>query len=85
VERTRCALCRNPIKEHQPAVGPETGTHSFHADCWNDAQSQDREASLAQQRDYERRIETEGLAGLLSPYVSIFPEQRAAGRQVATS
>jgi hypothetical protein len=81
VERLRCAYCRNPIKEHQPAVGSTTGSpgaYSFHADCWNDAQVEDREASIAQQRDYERRIEAEGLAGVLSPYVHIFPEQREA-------
>jgi len=37
VERPRCVHCRNPIKEHQAAVGPEEGDRTFHEDCWSAA------------------------------------------------
>jgi hypothetical protein len=37
VERPRCVHCRNPIKEHQSAVGPEEGDRTFHEDCWTAA------------------------------------------------
>lgn len=37
MERPRCVHCRNPIKEHQAAVGPEEGDRTFHEDCWSAA------------------------------------------------
>ena len=37
VERPRCVHCRNPIKEHQAAVGPQEGDRTFHEDCWTAA------------------------------------------------
>ena len=37
MERPRCVHCRNPIKEHQAAVGPQEGDRTFHEDCWSAA------------------------------------------------
>jgi hypothetical protein len=76
VERPRCVHCRNPIKEHQVAVGPTEGDRSFHEDCWNAARPAVIAEQADQQRDYERRIASEGLAALLSPYVKGLPAQR---------
>ena len=77
MERPRCVHCRNPIKESHKATGPTPGDRSYHEDCWNEvgdavvtAQTHD------QQRDYEERVASQGLAALLSPYVSKVPEQR---------
>lgn len=54
------------------------GDRSYHEDCWNQvADEVVATASLDRQRDYEERIATQGLAALLSPYVSKVPEQRA--------
>ncbi|MGZ5417168.1 MAG: hypothetical protein ACXWDI_08320 [Nocardioides sp.] len=95
MERPRCVHCRNPIKEHQAAVGPTEGDRSFHADCWSATHPDDTPPPVDrpvapveaadepriveqsdQQRDYERRIASEGLAALLSPYVTGLPTQR---------
>ncbi len=76
MERPRCVHCRNPIKEHQAVVGD--GDNRFHEDCWNEARPTVIAEQADQQRDYERRIANEGLAALLSPYVKIFPAQRAS-------
>jgi hypothetical protein len=77
VERPRCVHCRNPIKESHKATGPTPGDRSYHEDCWTEVgnvvvaeQSKDR------QRDYEEQVASQGLAALLSPYVSKVPEQR---------
>lgn len=75
MERARCGYCRNPVKPHQTSVGE--ADQVFHEDCW--PLHQQRGASGADlQQEYLRRIAEEGLAGLLSPYVSVFPAQRHA-------
>lgn len=77
VERPRCVHCRNPIKESHQAAGPTPGDRSYHADCWREVgDTVVAEQSQDQQRDYEERIAAQGLAALLSPYVSRVPEQR---------
>lgn len=83
MDRPRCVACRNPIKEHQPAVGPTPGERTFHEDCWNLAQTRAVEGRQEEQRDYESRIASDGLAALLSPYVSTMPEQRLGAPEVA--
>ena len=84
MERPRCVQCRNPIKEHQAAVGE--GDQRFHEDCWSEARPAVIAKQADQQRDYERRIASDGLAALLSPYVKVFPAQRSTGRaDVASS
>jgi hypothetical protein len=129
VERPRCVHCRNPIKDHQAAVGPHEGDRTFHEDCWKAAHPEavpsavDRPVVLAEQRsepvleqaaapvagqaaepaaepvvepvveqrrpepsseqrDYEKRIASDGLAALLSPYVSGLPAQRATTESI---
>lgn len=72
VERTRCTLCRNPIKPHQAAAGP---AQSYHADCWPAAEAI-VSSPADQQQDYRRKIGEQGLAGLLAPYLSVFPPQQ---------
>lgn len=74
MERTRCTLCRNPIKSHQVAAGPDS---SYHEDCWPVAAEAAARSSADQQSAYRKRIGEEGLAGLLSPYLSVFPPQQA--------
>jgi hypothetical protein len=81
VDRPRCLHCRNPIREHQPATGPVDGDRSYHEDCWPLAQSQPAGPDGSAQEDYEHRIASEGLAALLSPYVSVFPSQRVDAAQ----
>jgi hypothetical protein len=76
VDRPRCLYCRNPIKAHQTAVGPDEGERAYHEDCWPLAQ-QEPSADDSSQEEYEQRIATEGLVALLSPYVSAFPDQRS--------
>lgn len=77
VERPRCAHCRNPIKESHKAAGPKPGDRSFHEDCWNEVGATvTAERQVEKQKDYEQRIASQGLAALLSPYVSGVPEQR---------
>jgi hypothetical protein len=76
VERPRCNHCRNPIKDHHVAVGPTTGDRSYHEDCWREAGPQVAAAQLEEQRAYQERIASGGLAALLSPYVSVLPHQR---------
>jgi len=77
VERPRCVHCRNPIKESHKAAGPTPGDRSYHEDCWNQVGDVVvAEQSHEQQREYEERVATQGLAALLSPYVSKVPEQR---------
>lgn len=79
MERPRCVHCRNPIKETHKAAGPTPGDRSYHEDCWNEVGDAVVTAqTLDQQRDYEERIASQGLAALLSPYVSKVPEQREA-------
>ena len=129
VERPRCVHCRNPIKDHQAAVGPNEGDRTFHEDCWKAAHpeatpsavdrpvvvaeqrsepvleqaveqpvepvaeqaaepvtepvaEQRRPETSSEQRDYEQRIASDGLAALLSPYVSGLPVQRATTETV---
>lgn len=115
VDRPRCVQCRNPIKEHQAAVGPREGDRTFHEDCWTashpvpapaaadvpvdavevvavEAVVEQRvpEASpdarvpepSSEQREYEERIASGGLAALLSPYVSGLPAQRETTESV---
>lgn len=78
MERPRCVHCRNPIKASHEAAGPTPGDRSYHADCWTEVgEAVIAEQSLDRQRDYEERIASQGLAALLSPYVSKVPEQRA--------
>jgi hypothetical protein len=79
VDRPRCVQCRNPIKEHQAAVGE--GDQRFHEDCWSDARPAVIAKQADQQRDYERRIASDGLAALLSPYVKVFPAQRSTDQR----
>lgn len=74
VERIRCTLCRNPIKSHQVAAGPDS---SYHEDCWPAAAEAAARSSADQQSAYRKRIGEEGLAGLLSPYISVFPPQQS--------
>lgn len=74
MERTRCTLCRNPIKPHQAAAGPDS---SYHEDCWPVAVEAASRSSADQQSAYRKRIGEEGLAGLLSPYLSVFPPQQS--------
>jgi len=76
VERTRCTYCRNPIKTHQAAIGPKPDDRSFHQDCWPLAQNAPTHSGPEQQLDYERRIAVDGLAAVLSPYVTVLPAQR---------
>ena len=95
VDRVRCSHCRNPIKPHHATSGPPSGEHTYHQDCWaaaeavaaTDKAEQQLEQQLEQQQEYLRRIATDGLAALLSPYVSVFPQQREnakrAGQAVA--
>lgn len=75
----RCSHCRNRIKPHHTTAGPANAEGSYHADCWAEAQKQAAMTSAEQQREYQRRIASEGLAALLSPYVSVFPQQRESG------
>jgi len=132
VERPRCVHCRNPIKDHQAAVGPHEGDRTFHEDCWKAAHpeavpsavdrpvvvaeqrsepvleqaagpaagqavepaaepdepaaeqvaEQRRPEPSSEQRDYEKRIASDGLAALLSPYVSGLPAQRATTESI---
>lgn len=76
VDRLRCSHCRNPIKPHQATSGPAPGESSYHEDCWAQAQERAVTSGAEQQRDYQRRIASEGLAALLSPYVTSLPQQR---------
>jgi hypothetical protein len=77
VERPRCVHCRNPIKESHKAAGPTPGDRSYHEDCWNQVGATVvAEQPADQQRQYEENIASQGLAALLSPYVSKVPEQR---------
>lgn len=76
MERPRCVHCRNPIKESHQAAGPTPGDRSYHEDCWREVGDAVAEQTHDQQRDYEERIAAQGLAALLSPYVSRVPEQR---------
>jgi hypothetical protein len=76
VDRLRCSHCRNPIKPHHLTSGPAAGDRTFHEDCWAEAQAQTVASRIEQQLDYQRRIAAEGLVALLSPYVSVFPQQR---------
>lgn len=113
MDRPRCVQCRNPIKEHQAAVGPKEGDRTFHEDCWTASHPEAAPAAAdapvvaaaadapvvavetvveqrvpdaardagvpertSEQRDYEQRIASGGLAALLSPYVSGMPAQR---------
>jgi hypothetical protein len=80
VERPRCVHCRNPIKERHTVVND--GDRSFHEDCWNEARPAVIAEQADQQRDYERRIASEGLAALLSPYVKGLPAQRNGAESV---
>ena len=109
MDRPRCVQCRNPIKEHQAAVGPREGDRTFHEDCWTASHTEAvpaaadapvaaetvveqrvpeaaRDAGVpeptSEQRDYEQRIASGGLAALLSPYVSGMPAQRATTESV---
>ena len=67
MDNPRCTNCRNPIKaRHRFVEHPRTG-HVFHDDCWDNAFD-------AIQTDYLRRIEDEGLEGLLAPYVVTLPD-----------
>jgi hypothetical protein len=75
----RCSHCRNRIKSHQPTAGPAGAEGTYHADCWAEAKAQSVATSAEQQLEYQRRIASEGLSALLSPYVSVFPQQREAG------
>lgn len=78
MERPRCVHCRNPIKETHKAAGPQPGDRSYHEDCWKEVgETVVAARTVDQQRDYEERIASQGLAALLSPYVSKVPEQRA--------
>lgn len=77
MERPRCVHCRNPIKESHKAAGPTPGDRSYHEDCWTEiGETVVAELSVDRQRDYEEQIASQGLAALLSPYVSKVPEQR---------
>jgi hypothetical protein len=80
VERPRCSHCRNPIKERHAVVND--GDRSFHEDCWNEVRPTVIAEQADQQRDYERRIASEGLAALLSPYVKGLPAQRNSAESV---
>lgn len=82
MEHPRCVHCRNPIKEHHVAVGPTEGDRSFHEDCWTAARPVVVAQQAEQQADYERRIASEGLAALLSPYVKGLPAQRGGAESV---
>lgn len=79
MDRPRCSHCRNPIKPHHVTAGPSGAEGSYHEDCWPQAQHESPVDGLEQQLDYQRRIASEGLSALLSPYVSVFPQQREAG------
>lgn len=80
MDRPRCDHCRNPIKERHPLVCD--GDRSFHEDCWQASQPAVIAARADRQRDYERRIASEGLAALLSPYVKELPVQRSSAASV---
>lgn len=115
MDRPRCVQCRNPIKEHQAAVGPREGDRTFHEDCWKASHPEPAPAAVdipvgavevvaveavveqrvpeaardaqvpessSEQRAYEERIASGGLAALLSPYVSGMPAQRATTESV---
>jgi hypothetical protein len=79
----RCSHCRNRIKPHHVTAGPAGAEDAYHEDCWAQAQAQSAASSLDQQLDYQRRIASEGLSALLSPYVSVLPHQRESGSSVA--
>ncbi len=79
MERTRCGSCRNPIKAHQLASGPSPADRSFHLDCWLTARAAALEEAAQRQRAYEELIVEQGLVGLLSPYVCVFPAPHEAG------
>ena len=82
MDRLRCSHCRNPIKPHHATSGPADGDRTFHEDCWSEFQSQSAasrlEQRMEQQLEYQRRVASDGLVALLSPYVSVFPQQREA-------
>lgn len=83
MERPRCVHCRNPIKDSHKAAGPSEGDRSYHEDCWNEVgETVVSEQKADRQKDYEERIASEGLAALLSPYVSGFPQQRGNNEAV---
>lgn len=54
------------------------GDQRFHEDCWSAARPAVIAQQADQQRDYEKRIASDGLAALLSPYVTVLPAQRSA-------
>ncbi len=58
----RCAHCRNPIKARHREVRHPFAEASFHDDCWTVVRE-------ALQDEYARRIEAQGLAAIVSPYV----------------
>ena len=76
----RCTNCRNPIKAHQSRVTNPADGQLYHQDCWGTAFS-------VLQADYLRRIESDGVDALLSPYVcrqpdAWVPEQRESDSEV---
>lgn len=73
MERVRCTQCRNPIKPHQTAAGPD-GT--FHEDCFVVARREQAASAVETQLEYQRLIAEQGLVGLLSPYVCVFPAEQ---------
>ena len=83
MDRPRCLHCRNPLKPHQATSGPPSGEGSYHQDCWAEAAAQVAVDFVAQraerQQEYQRQIASQGLAALLSPYVSSVPQQRETG------
>jgi hypothetical protein len=74
-ERHRCTTCRNPIR-HGGVARPGSGAGSreqawFHEDCW-------AQVCGAEQHEYERRIQEDGLAALLAPYLCATTRDGAA-------
>jgi len=77
MERHRCTSCRNPIRHGgvaRPRSGPDSGEDAwFHEDCW-------AQVCSAEQDDYARRIQENGLAALLAPYLCAAARGGAAPR-----
>lgn len=65
MERPRCALCRNPVRDIA-SKGLQRPDGCYHSDCW-------AQACVDQQRRYAAMVQAEGLLALLAPYLRAEP------------
>ncbi|HEX6248227.1 MAG TPA: hypothetical protein VFZ64_10180 [Nocardioidaceae bacterium] len=67
MERHRCGKCRNPIRQVGTARRGSGEDAWYHPDCWV-------EVCATEQENYQREVESVGLAALLAPYLSAASE-----------